>query len=87
MRRTFDNAGAEVDWIEFVFFNAGDPPGPATENGFSDLTPTLAEPQTDLYIRSMEIFDGIVPEPGTAALLVLGAATLLGVTGRPRRED
>jgi hypothetical protein len=73
----------EVDWIEFVFFLANADTG----QGFSDETPTLAEPQTDLYIRSMEIFDGIVPEPGTATMLVLAAGTLLGVAGRRRRED
>jgi hypothetical protein len=45
VERTFDNAGAEVDWIEFTFYN-----------GTTDETPTLAEFATDLYIRSMEIF-------------------------------
>ena len=77
--RTFDNAGVPVDWIEFVFFNAN----AATGEGFSDLTPTLAEPGTDLYIRSMMI----VPEPATFGLLVLGAGTLLGIgTARRRKE-
>jgi hypothetical protein len=42
--RTFQSPGAEIDWIEFTFFN------PTT-----DLTPTLAEPGTDFFIRSMEI--------------------------------
>jgi hypothetical protein len=78
--RTFDNAGAPVDWIEFVFFNANSDTG----QGFSDETPTLAEPGTDLYIRSMRIS---VPEPGTFGLLVLCAGTLLGVTGGRRRRD
>ena len=38
--RTFDSAGAEVDWIEFVFFNT--------------LRPTLAT-ATNFYISSMTI--------------------------------
>jgi len=78
--QTFETAGAEVDWIEFVFFNAN----AATGQGFSDLTPTLAEPGTDLYVRSMKIS---VPEPGSFGLLVLGAGTLLGIgTARRRKE-
>jgi hypothetical protein len=77
--RTFDTAGADVDWIEFVFFNANSDTG----QGFSDTTPTLAEPQTDLYIRSMMI----VPEPSMFGLLVLGGGTLLGVARRRRRND
>jgi hypothetical protein len=71
--RTFQNPGAPVDWIEFVFFNPE-----------SDTTPTLAEPGTDFYIRSISI----VPEPGTATLLVLAAGTLLGLgTARRRKQD
>jgi hypothetical protein len=77
--RTFSNAGAPVDWIEFVFFNANATNG----RGFSDLTPTLAEAGTDLYIRSMSI----VPEPGSGVLLVLGAGTLLGIGTARRRKD
>ena len=77
--RTFDNAGVPVDWIEFVFFNANED----TDQGFSDLTPTLAEPGTDLYISSMMI----VPEPGTAALLLFGAGgALLGMVRRRTDE-
>jgi hypothetical protein len=82
-QRLFESGSDDVDWIEFVFFNANTDTGV----GFSDQTPTLAERQTDLYIRSMEIFDGIVPEPGTAALLVLGGGSLLGVAGRRRRDN
>ena len=79
----------QVDWIEFVFFN-----GVA-----SDETPTLAEPGTELYIRSMEIFatpplaagalggGSGVPEPGTAALLLLGATGTVLATARRRRND
>jgi hypothetical protein len=52
--RTFNSPGAEIDWIEFTFFN-----------GITDLTPTLAERQTDLYIRSMEIISPLPPgQPG-----------------------
>jgi hypothetical protein len=71
--RTFNNPGPEVDWIEFVFFNTP-----------SDLDPTLAEPGTDFYIRSMRIS---VPEPGAFGLLVLGAGTLLGIGSARRRKD
>jgi hypothetical protein len=49
MTRTFENPGAEVDWIEFTFFNP-----------MTDLTPTLDELGTDFYIRSMEI---TAPDP------------------------
>jgi len=78
--RTFDSAGVPVEWIEFVFFNSNE----STGVGFSDLTPTLAEPGTDLYISSMSI----VPEPGTAALLLLGAGgVLLGVARRRTRPE
>jgi hypothetical protein len=42
--RTYSANGGELNWFELTFFN---PP--------SDTTPTLAELQTDLYIRSMEI--------------------------------
>jgi hypothetical protein len=78
--RVFETNGAEVDWIEFVFFNANGQTGV----GFSDLTPTLAEPQTDLYIRSMRIS---VPEPASFGLLVLGAGTLFGIGTARRRKD
>ncbi|HEY7091145.1 MAG TPA: PEP-CTERM sorting domain-containing protein [Tepidisphaeraceae bacterium] len=65
--RTFQNPSASVDWIEFVFFNT------VSDTG---SPPTTA---TDLYIRSMEI----VPEPGTAALLLLAA---LGAAVRSRQR-
>ncbi len=72
--RTFQNAGAAVDWIEFVFFN------PVTDTG---TPPTTA---TDFYISSIRI----VPEPGSGMLLVLGAAGVLfgaaGVRFRRQRE-
>jgi hypothetical protein len=46
--------GLPIDWIEFVFFN------PTT-----DTTPTLGEPGTDLYIRSLEIIRAAPPgQPG-----------------------
>ena len=38
------NPGATLDWIEFVFYSPN-----------TDTTPSLAEPQTDFYIRSMKI--------------------------------
>ena len=75
--RTFASPGVPLDWIEFVFFNANADNG----QGFSDLTPTLAEPGTDLYISSMSI----VPEPSSAALL-LGAGAALGLTRCRRKE-
>jgi hypothetical protein len=51
--RTYE--GLPIDWIEFVFFNGGT----------SDVTPTLAEPGTDLYIRSLEIIRAASPgQPG-----------------------
>lgn len=64
--RTFSNPGANVDWIEFTFFN----------------TLTDSTKATDFYIRSMQI----VPEPGTATLLLLGAGSALLGTAR-RRQD
>jgi hypothetical protein len=48
--RTLQSPGAAIDWIEFTFFN------PTT-----DQTPTLAEPGTDFYIRSMEITGAAPP--------------------------
>jgi hypothetical protein len=51
--RTFNNSGAEIDWIEFTFFN-----------GTTDTTPTLAERGTDFYIRSMEIIGDAPVLPG-----------------------
>jgi hypothetical protein len=69
--RTFSNPGPGPDWIEFVFFN------PVTDTG---TPPTTA---TDFYVSNMEITG--VPEPGTGALLVLGAGMLAGA-GRPRRR-
>jgi len=68
--RTFSNAGAPVDWMEFVFFNPGSDTG---------TPPTTA---TDLYIRSMEISS--VPEPATATLLLL--ATIGAAGKRCRRR-
>jgi hypothetical protein len=48
--RTFANPSVSVDWIEFTFFN------PVT-----DLTPSLAELATDLYIKSIEIIRAAPP--------------------------
>jgi hypothetical protein len=52
--RTFAYPGVAVDWIEFVHFNT-----------VTDETPTLAEPATDLYIKSIEIIRAAPPgQPG-----------------------
>jgi hypothetical protein len=57
--RTFENSGVEVDWIQFLFYNSNG------ANGRSDPTPTLAEPGTDIYIKSMEIIRAAQPgQPG-----------------------
>ena len=57
--RTFANAGAPIDWVEFVFFNS------PSDTGSPPLT------ATDLYISSIEVVG--VPEPGVAGALLLGA--------------
>lgn len=57
--QTFDNAGVPLDWIQFLFYNSNG------ANGRSDPTPTLAEPGTDFYIKSMEIIRAAPPgQPG-----------------------
>jgi hypothetical protein len=68
--RTFHNDGAEVDWIEFTFYNTVSDIG---------MPPTTA---TDFYISEMSI----VPEPGCGTLLVLGGTALLGAAGARRRR-
>jgi hypothetical protein len=67
--RTFASPGEPVDWIEFTFFNTT-----------TDLAapPTTA---TDFYIRSITI----VPEPGTATLLLVGVGGAL--LGRARARS
>jgi hypothetical protein len=58
--RTFENSGVSVDWIQFLFYNSNE-----TGAGQSDPTPTLAEPGTDFYIKSMEIIRAAAPgQPG-----------------------
>jgi hypothetical protein len=68
--RAFHNDGAEVDWIEFTFYNT------VSDTG---IPPTTA---TDFYIREMSI----VPEPGCGTLLVLGGTALLGAASVRRRQ-
>jgi hypothetical protein len=58
--RTFESSGVEVDWIQFLFYNSNN-----AGIGRSDPTPTLAEPGTDIYIRSLEIIRAAPPgQPG-----------------------
>jgi hypothetical protein len=69
----FPGIGKHINWVQFEFFNTD-----------SDSYPGLVDPRmaTDFYISSLSV----IPEPGTAALLLLGAGgTLLG-TARRRRE-
>jgi hypothetical protein len=68
--RTFLNHGAEVDWIEFTFYNT------VSDTG---MPPTTA---TDFYISEMSI----VPEPRCGTLLVFGVTALLGAAGARRRR-
>jgi hypothetical protein len=70
---TLDGTGP-IDWIEFEFFNTD-----------SDWNPSMvANPQsTDFYIRSISI----VPEPGSASLLLLGAGSVLGLARSRHRRD
>jgi hypothetical protein len=64
-----------VDWLMIEYYGTD-----------SDTYPTLMSPrgETDFYIRSISI----VPEPGTAALMLFGAGgTLLGLARRARRRE
>jgi hypothetical protein len=77
-KKRFGSVSGEVDWIEFTFFNP-----------LTDTTPTLVEPGTDFYIRSMEIFgpagaSGEIPEPGTVVSLIVASAGLFMATSRPQ---
>jgi hypothetical protein len=66
--RTFSSPGVPVDWIEFTFFNT------TTDLGVPPAT------ATDFYIRSI----AIVPEPGSATLLGIGASGALAGLSRRR---
>jgi hypothetical protein len=68
---TFDNPGAPVNWIEFTFFNT------PTDTGTPPMT------ATDFYISSMMV----IPEPGSAMLLLLGAGGALLGMARRRSEE
>jgi hypothetical protein len=61
----------EVDWVEFTFFNT------PTDTGTPPPT------ATDFYVSSMSI----TPEPGTAALILIGAGGALLGTARRRSDE
>jgi hypothetical protein len=70
------NGSGPINWIEINLYNTD-----------SDYHPNAVTPgaETDFYISNMWI---TVPEPGSAAIFVLGAGVLSAVTaGRPRREE
>jgi hypothetical protein len=76
---SLDNNGAgPINWVQVELFN--------TDSDFYE-TEIATRAETDFYIRQMSV-TGVVPEPGTGALLVLGGATLLGlIEGRRRQKD
>jgi hypothetical protein len=75
---SLDNNGAgKINWVQVEMFN--------TDSDFYEL-PIAMRGETDFYIRSMSI-TGVVPEPGTGALLVLGGASLLSLATGRRRQD
>ncbi len=69
-------AGAPINWVEFELFNTD-----------SDYYPThtITGGETDFYISNMWIT--FIPEPTSAALLVLGAGVMTIVGGARRREQ
>lgn len=70
---SLQNAGSgPIDWLELTFFgDTSDPSNPV---------------QTDMYVSSMQISQGVVPEPGSASLMVVGGMALLGAM-RSRRPE
>jgi hypothetical protein len=70
------SGGGSPDWIMVEYYGTD-----------SDTYPTLLAPrgETDFYISKMSI--SAIPEPGTVALVALGAGTLVGLgTGRRRKD-
>jgi hypothetical protein len=69
-------AGTPIDWIEFELYNTD-----------SDYYPThtITGGDTDFYISNMWVT--FVPEPTSAALLVLGAGVMSLVGGARKREQ
>lgn len=69
-------AGAPINWVEFELYNTD-----------SDYYPThtITGGETDFYISNMWVT--FVPEPTSAALLVLGAGVMTLVGGARRREQ
>jgi len=62
-----------IDWVEFELFNTD-----------SDYYPqhTITGGETDFYISYMQI----VPEPGSAGLMLLGGTALAGLAGRRKNR-
>jgi hypothetical protein len=72
---TLDGTGP-IDWVEFELYNTD-----------SDYYPTssIVGGETDFYISNMWVT--FVPEPTSAALLVLGAGVISAACGARRREQ
>jgi hypothetical protein len=69
-------AGSTIDWVEFEMYN--------TDSDWYP-TPNGQGRETDFYISNMWIT--FVPEPTSAALLVLGAGVIAAACGARRREQ
>jgi hypothetical protein len=68
-------AGSVIDWVEFEIYNTD-----------SDYYPThtITGGETDFYISYMQIVP--VPEPGSAALMLLGGGALAGLARARKRS-
>jgi hypothetical protein len=70
-------AGSAIDWVEFELYNTD-----------SDYYPThsITGGETDFYISYMQISGDIIPEPSSAALMLLGGTAAAGLVRSRKRE-